>query len=223
VQINEICSLIKPILSKSIGKGDSYLFPTLLISISKIQFGSSAKKSEEAAMNFFRKNGFYADRTTMSPEKGYPALFHELINPPDWVPSLDVSEIEKDLSQERIIELACLIEYVKNLGIENVKNKIRNSDSSAPDLANFMTKHDFYNLYDAIFFYSGSDEEDTFHDLLPVPGTPDLFIFDAKESLWFFAEVKGPNDSLKESQKRWLKNNWEKIRGNYILIEIDVI
>ena len=50
-------------------------------------------------------------------------------------------------------------------------------------------------------------------------GLPDLFIW--KNAEHAFAEVKGPGDSLSESQKAWL-NGLQDLGENTILVNIEV-
>ena len=70
----------------------------------------------------------------------------------------------------------------------------------------------FYSLIDALF--PSGDE------FFLEPGAPDLLLWhpDGTSGAWFFAEVKGPGDSLRSTQKAWLISNRECLRGHYLLV-----
>jgi len=48
---------------------------------------------------------------------------------------------------------------------------------------------------------------------------PDLLVWLSAQSssLWFFSEVKAPEDYLGNTQKGWLHEHWDTMRGHYCL------
>jgi hypothetical protein len=60
------------------------------------------------------------------------------------------------------------------------------------ELARCLGVGQFETIFDAII--------DPFDEFRVMQGVPDLFVWSLSEQLWFFAEVKGPCDSLRESQ-----------------------
>ena len=85
-------------------------------------------------------------------------------------------------------------------------------------LARMLGTYVFESLVQAIFIH---DPEDGWSDYFtPVPGLPDLFIWDDTSLLWFFAEVKGPNDSIQLSQYNWIVQNWDNVLGHVVLLSL---
>jgi len=211
------------------------------------------KRSEETAIFFFKKIGFNGDRTKINiggyPEGGYPGIFRELYYPPEWVPKFESDEIDIPLSQKRERELRPLFYHVKELGVQRAKKIYRDYKSNLLkeffnllkqpyshiyqqildleietfsiilDLAHCLTENEFEDLIDALFL----DPISGFDEFTLQPGAPDIFIFDSESLFWFFAEIKGPNDYLRQSQKNWIRENWERIRGRFLLVELDII
>jgi hypothetical protein len=72
----------------------------------------------------------------------------------------------------------------------------------------------FQDVAEAVFLYD---------EFSPYPGAPDLLVWlaDSHDGLWFFAEVKAPNDSLRGSQRAWLHANWERIRGRFVQVLLE--
>lgn len=242
----EIVNIINSALSGAIKKQDICIFPVLLISIQETCWKNFGKWSEEIVISFFKKIGLNGDKTTNSvkgyPLGGYPGMFRDLYYPPEWVPELRMEEIDAPLSQKRKWELRPLFYHIKELGTERAKEIYRNYTSKSfksfyesnllsprlyqqilrlkmedfsviLDLARCLTENEFEDILDALFF----------DRLELLPGVPDIFIFDSEYSFWFFAEVKGPNDRLRQNQKNWIRENWERIRGRFLLIEVDII
>src|SRR5437667_11925868 len=79
--------------------------------------------------------------------------------------------------------------------------------------AKFFGVETFNAVWQAVF---------DFDEFTPAPGAPDLLVWllpkaAGEPGLWFFSEVKGPRDSLRNSQKEWLYQHWEVVSGHYLL------
>ena len=72
--------------------------------------------------------------------------------------------------------------------------------------------------FEAIFHSVFESFDEPFDEFMVMPGVPDLFVWSESDQLWFFAEVKGPRDSLRGSQDAWIRANWETIRGRFALV-----
>ena len=57
-----------------------------------------------------------------------------------------------------------------------------------------------------------------FEEFKTQSGAPDLLVWSEQESIWFFAEVKGPGDYIRPSQVAWLERAWDTINGRFALI-----
>lgn len=68
----------------------------------------------------------------------------------------------------------------------------------------------FARVYDSVFDFDEFDVKS---------GTPDLLVWLSVQSssLWFFSEVKAPGDYLGNTQKGWLHEHWDTMRGHYCL------
>jgi hypothetical protein len=68
----------------------------------------------------------------------------------------------------------------------------------------------FARVYDSVFDFDEFDVKS---------GTPDLLVWLSAQSssLWFFSEVKAPEDYLGNTQKGWLHEHWDTMRGHYCL------
>ncbi len=54
-------------------------------------------------------------------------------------------------------------------------------------------------------------------------GAPDLFLWypDPTYHLWFFAEVKKGEDSLRASQFQWIRRFWKDVCGRVAILHVD--
>ncbi len=84
-----------------------------------------------------------------------------------------------------------------------------------------IAEDEYDDLVDAVFPYF-YDPDEPGREARQAAGAPDLLVWDAGESLWFFAEIKGQKDSLRISQGEWLRVNWTRIRGNFVLVYLHV-
>ena len=57
-----------------------------------------------------------------------------------------------------------------------------------------------------------------YDDSFTAVGAPDLLVWSKQYNFWFFAEVKGPGDSLRPSQVAWINANWNSIAGRFVLV-----
>ncbi|GAC1310395.1 MAG: hypothetical protein NVSMB27_47340 [Ktedonobacteraceae bacterium] len=85
-------------------------------------------------------------------------------------------------------------------------------------LACLLGSETIESLHEAILRF-----ENDFDEYSVVEGAPDLFLWHPNPAynLWFFAEVKGPGDHLRESQSGWIRGYWEHIRGRVMILHVD--
>ena len=233
-----LVSLVRNILGMSLDCDGASSLPTLLIGRaghSKLSGFPAAEK----AMAYFNVAGFDCDRTKMN-LYGYPGLLRDLSSPPPWV-HVEMEDVVSEVSSERRTELRQLFDYIHdtdttqidNLFLTGRKNQLtaifRNekpllsqdtsllveaeaytSFARLARLGELITPAQFAGIYDAVF---------PFDEFLLSPGIPDLLVWLPKSSpsCWFFAEVKAHGDYLSQSQKAWLRNNWDVVRGHYLL------
>jgi hypothetical protein len=168
---------------------------------------------------------------------GYPSLFRDLIAPPPWV-EVTPEDTEGSVSVERKAELRPLYvqanqtnpqllvekywEHLKyqrtmfgrtglglltppamtRLSVELFREKL--------ELARCLGVEQFETIVDSVL--------EPFDECRVMPGVPDLFVWSESGQLWFFAEAKGPRDSLRESQGAWIRAHWERIKGRFALL-----
>jgi hypothetical protein len=75
------------------------------------------------------------------------------------------------------------------------------------------------SLYDAVF-----DEYDgIYEDILVSAGAPDLLVWlpNKNTGFWFLSEVKAPGDYLSKNQRAWLNQNWNVVRGHYLVTQLE--
>lgn len=238
---SELIELVYSTLEASGNAGGIIAVPVLFFPIKKTYWAKIndwAKRSEETALAIFRALGMHADRTTMNLE-GYPGLLRELLYPPPWCEYDDVME---PLTEERANKLRSLFIQVKENGIEAVLSTYRDhlveniaqqekiighsvtefqKNTIDPrvdffarklELADCINEEEFDKIMAAVF---------DFDELEISGGAPDLLVWDNSHSMWFFAEVKGPGDSIRDSQKNWIRANWQGIKGRMLFISLD--
>ena len=140
-----------------------------------------------------------------SMEYKYTLLEHKYVELKEYEilkPSLavDISSFEmmqEVVKVENLLDLYRKINLVQILGVNTIEN-----------------------LYDAIFYVDPIDG--SIYDYGAKPGAPDLFIWhpDPAYMCWFFAEVKGPRDHLRESQYQWIQKHWDCVQGRVILLTV---
>ena len=208
--------------------------PLLIIPISEKRWSTffKQKRAEEVALDFFRNNGFRAERSHLNFERGYHGLLLELGTPPHWsdvgwdnVPlflQLQKFGTEYLIDQQR--------KHLQNtLPADLVSNYFKTREDSfaghglhwshfdsfhlSLELASCLSEAEFFALTDAII------DLELYYVL---PGAPDLLVWDTAEKLWFLAEVKGPGDQIRESQRKWLRSNWNQIGSHFLFVSLDV-
>ncbi len=95
------------------------------------------------------------------------------------------------------------------------------SFASVLELGECVAEEEFDGLIEAVFPYY-EDPSEIGREARHASGAPDVLVWNSEESFWFFAEVKGPNDGLRQSQKDWIWTNWNLIRGKFVLIYLNV-
>lgn len=190
----------------------------------------------DLAIRYFLRLGLRCDRTRQD-LNGYPGLFRDLNAPPPWT-DVTPEDTEGRVSMEREAELRPLyiqanetdpqllveeyrkhIEYQRttlekagwgiltppamtHLSVELFREKL--------ELARCLGVSRFETIFDCVF--------EPFDEFRVMPGVPDLLVWSDSNQLWFFAEVKGPRDSLRDTQNAWIRAYWEIIRGRFALV-----
>lgn len=93
---------------------------------------------------------------------------------------------------------------IVDLSLELLEGKLQ--------LAQCIGTEQFEKVYRAVF-----DSSEITH---VAGGAPDLFVWDTHANMWFFAEVKGPHDHVRHSQAKWVRTNWERIDGRFLLLVV---
>lgn len=209
--------------SLSIGQGShpARLVPTLLIDAH-----CNPGFAEHTALEYFKKYGFEAERCYTNSAKGYVGLLHKLSDPPVWQNnvkqrefSLALIEQIRDTPEEKLLKT--YKEYNEEIGSvlpipEDTKRQFNQQAlqefQSLISLGICFNSHSFEKVYRALFEY------DEFR-VNPPAGAPDLLVWyrQGNSGFWFFTEVKGPRDYLSDIQWAWLYENWEDIRGHYLI------
>ncbi len=183
--------------------------------------------------------GFESDRTRMN-LNGYPGMLRDLNSPPPWV-EVEPDDVDEPLSKQRLHELRPLIRWANETSEDNLIlawNAMRQEQGRAASivlgqscsitnstygeeafrqlltLAKSVGSETFGAIFNAVF---------DFDEFTPAAGAPDLLVWlpRSEPALWFFSEVKGPGDSLRDSQKQWLHQHWNTVRGHYLLTILD--
>jgi len=162
-----------------------------------------------------------------------------LAAPPPWVEVI-LEDTEGPLSAEREAELRplyvqanqtdpdILIEkyrkhldfkrtMLKKVGLEELTSQAMTHLSielfrEQLELARCLGIKQCETLFDCVF--------EPYDELIVTPGVPDLLVWSELHQFWFFAEVKGPRDTLRKSQANWIGTYWEKINGRFTLVLI---
>ena len=196
--------------------------------------------SADFALAFYNSLGFDGDRTRKN-LLGYPGLLRELSNPPPWV-HIEPEDMDGDLEANRARELRSLILHTQNsrdqelvalfrAELESINSPLRRFaglSSISPiaadtrmesfrqvlSLARALGSDGFETVYNAVF---------DFDEFEVKSGAPDLLLWlpDKTPPLWFFSEIKAPGDYLGTSQKGWLHDHWETLRGHYCLTVLE--
>jgi len=237
-----IVARIKQILDTSYHIEAMTLFPSIHITLPRGEFEEVRKPGTtmaDLAIRYFLRLGLNGDRTRQD-LYGYPGLLRDLTAPPPWV-EVTYEDIDGLESVDHTAALQPLYiqanetdpqllieEYRKHL--ENQHTRLRNvglgllafpgtDDLSVErfrqelELARCIGGEHFEPIFHSVFQF--------FDDFIVMAGVPDLLVWSEPERLWFFAEVKGPRDSLRRSQDAWIRTNWDTIRGRFALVLLD--
>lgn len=230
--------LLERSLSTSTRSSNVISFPSLLISLGeerRTKLATTGANSADVAVGFFEQMGFRAQRTRMNVH-GYPGLLRELMAPPPWV-EIELNDCEGAVPPSRARALQPLFQIAVDVPHSELLARYRQHlEERGPFMQNLLpsqihetvtsTSMDmFEGLLGLARCIGGSSFEDVCaavfaYDEFPLfPGAPDLLVWrpDSNDGLWFFAEVKAPGDTLRESQRDWLKLNWDRIRGRFVL------
>jgi VRR-NUC domain len=233
-----IVACLKRFLEASCHTAATTLFPSLLIALPRDELDGTQKPGTtmaDLAIRYFLRLGLRCDRTREDLH-GYPGLFRDLIAPPPWV-EVTPDDTKGPVSVERETELRPL--YVQanqtdpELLVEKYRGHLKYQRTTLEkvgllltppaitrlsvelfreklELARFLGIEQFETIFDSVL--------EPFDEFRVMPGVPDLLVWSESDQLWFFAEVKGPRDSLRESQGAWIRAHWETIRGRFALV-----
>lgn len=191
------------------------------IIIPKEAFITSCRRIEKQVLYWFCKQGFDGEIDNKTPPhfyplmtSGYPWLLERLVD------LLDLYEKQQtQTAQQQILEW---IEQNHTIKDENRKKAVlastRQEHERLPTLEQVIGSEEaIYNLYDAVVH-----DDDGYPKCRIADGTPDLFLWHPNIDLhlWFFAEIKGPGDSLRKTQAVWLQEHWEKIEGRFLIVHV---
>lgn len=235
-----ILACIKRLLNASYHTGATTVFPSLLIALTRDELDETRKPGTtmaDLAISYIMRLGLHCDRTRQD-LYGYPGLFQDLTAPPPWIDEVTLEDTEGPVSVQRHSELRPLYvqanqtdltllvegyrEYlaairtnlekfglgpqihpaVNHLSVDAFREKL--------ELARLLGAEQFETIFDSVFEH--------FDEFRVMEGVPDLFVWSESHQLWFFAEVKGPNDSLRESQGGWIGSHWEAIDGRFAIV-----
>jgi len=130
------------------------------------------------------------------------------------------------------------IQHILSLLNERIPEEIRDEASGATTVGDFLRRHQSEHFYRVLHLARtiqpasfpqvlesiiDTIRDDECGDIENVSvGSPDVLLWTMSPlpPFWFFAEVKGPNDRLRESQIGWIRANWERIKGRVLLISI---
>ena len=220
---------------------EAIVVPSLLVPSDSLQGAGKRVKIEDLVLEWFLKNDLDGDRTRMD-LYGYPGLFRKLYQYPPWT-EVEMEESVSGVSEERAHELQSLylhcLEYGEKL-LETYREYLDLEEEQIPEAVRFLGKayideskksklldlereislvrvlglEAFESLYHAIL--TDYDEFRT------VDGLPDLFLWHPNPTyhLWFFAEVKGPKDRLRESQAAWMRSFCKNIQGRVMIVHV---
>lgn len=237
------------VLHKSPDRGALRSFPTILIEKPRPSHRWSEAGSHTAAdsaVNWYRAKGLAADRTRMS-GNGYPGLLQELRSPPPWI-EVQMEDVLGAIPPEREQELRPLLDQYKEYGHESILTRFdsdrearsrlitmflpesSDSDAEASVISEAVLRIAFEEvlalgaaigteMFEAVW----ESVFDSFGDILPAPGTPDLLVWhpEGVPGAWFFSEVKGPGDAFQESQKTWLRTHSDLLNGHFLLTMLE--
>jgi hypothetical protein len=171
---------------------------------------------------------------------GYPRLLRDLSNPPPWI-EIEMEDVDGDISEERANELRPLVVQAQEHDEQRLITRYRSEQQHRHSVlerlmgrppASFVTEFgadsfrellalaktlgvdSFEAIYEAVF---------EFDEFTVAAGAPDLLLWlpGHEPSCWFFSEVKAPGDSLRVSQKEWLRRHWDLVCGHYLITVLE--
>ncbi|MCK4356556.1 VRR-NUC domain-containing protein [Candidatus Bipolaricaulota bacterium] len=244
--MNTLQELIEQALASSGRYEDAYVFPTFLLYLPPETLALTKQPGTtlaDLAMDCLQESGFRCDRVRKN-IYGYPALFRELASLPPWTDWTKGALIESDTgtSPEPARTLTPLYLKVTEASIEDLMNRFREycsaqhrqiealgltlpSELEEFELQEFREKlvlaqrigpERFEQIYDSVFAF----DDFAYGDIEVAPGTPDLFVWQPDTRIWFFAEAKGPGDTLRRTQTNWIRTHWDAIGGNFLLLVV---
>lgn len=239
---NSFVDSVRRSLAASSSVRSATFVPTVLIERppTLMSWKSAKGTSADWALAAFHSHGFRGDRTRNN-LFGYPGLLRDLSDPPEWV-HVAPEDLLCEMDEDRRSELRPLIVHIQELTeaaliahhraerraafvrqqlfegryiiIDDVKFE---TDAFREEcfreligLGKVLGADLFYDIFDAVF---------EFDEFTPAEGAPDLLVWlpESEPSCWFFSEVKAPGDYLRDSQKAWLHQYWELVRGHYLI------
>lgn len=198
---------------------------------------------EDLALSYFQSLGFYGNRTRMN-LYGYIGDFGDLVDsPPPWIESQGYGAFYNHVTGktqkvwkpfwewcfsytfEELDEMRLTAQRTYKARREELGIEIPSNVQHLFDLGEEIELERLYALAHAFGeekllrvaeFLSDCDGD--FYQALS--GTPDLLIWRLKPKMWFFVEVKGPSDSLRKSQIKWIKEFKNEISDNVFILKI---
>ena len=233
---NDVVELVRRSLASSATAASIKSFPTFLVQKPR---GLDGIIAADVALGYFCSQGFSGDRARARLSlQGYPGLLRDLSNPPPWV-HVEPEDVEGEISPERAQELCPLVQLAQEESEEILVSRYCTYDGRAsvfdciPGQTTFGVVHEFSvhcfrqrvtlarslgvevfsAIYEAVF---------SFDEFTVAEGAPDLLLWLPREpTFWFFSEVKASGDSLRASQKAWLRQHWELVRGHYCITALE--
>jgi hypothetical protein len=224
---SDVLSLLRTALRASQKAADAIAIPTLLLPRQWLGGRSGGRdiRIEDAAVYWFRENGFFAERSYKGGQRGYAEVFRVLEYWRPWDPDLIRRDYRDSIADQqagvaRILDLTdeqrLAMSFSERFAEEQLEEKLT--------LVETLTEEQFEGCYQAIFD-SWEDDEDGYvvEDFDVRAGAPDLFVWhpDAASGTWFFCETKAHGDYLGAAQYAWLREWWSHIDGRLLLILVD--
>jgi hypothetical protein len=198
---------------------------------------------EDLALSYFQSLGFHGNRTRMN-LYGYLGDFRDLVDsPPPWIEAQGPGTFYNHVTGktqngwnpfwescfsytfEELNEMRLTVKRAYKAIREEQDIEIPGDVQHSLDL---FEEFNFKRLYDLAHAF-GEEKllqvaeflADWFGDhYQALPGTPDLLIWRLKPKMWFFAEIKGPRDSLRNSQINWITEFKDKISDNVFILKV---
>jgi hypothetical protein len=189
---------------------------------------------EDAVLTWFQVAGFDGDRSRNhfygDPRfSGYHGLLQKLADLPQLKDYLMKRYAIQDdnafmrfllsMLNKKFPEAMCEALHANTLAEHLIRHNMQDSDRLL-HLARAIQPASFPQVLESIIDTIHDDECGDIDHLSS--GAPDLLLW-TKAPLppfWFFAEVKGPKDSIRDSQIGWIRANWERIEGRVLIIAI---